>query len=171
MTSYQFGIKKVIERSHNQKKQDINQNKEQRFIHNNLLNWKPFFAKFWEFPKVKHSIEINVTRKKLRIDEREFEIPLLIELNENLETILRFSSEHEGHSLLNYRKKIPKNKYFFLIDNCSSFKKISKLFNKTLGEQGFCLATGIGPKYTNFEKLEKINNYNIKEIKIMLGFK
>jgi len=125
------------------------------YIQKNLLSWKPSILRFWNFPKIQESIEIDITNETIKIAGRLFDIPVLIELNDKLETTLKFTPCNDllRKFLANQVLTLDKNTPFLLIDEC---KNVDRL-DKTLGQTGFCLIAGKGGKYYK----NKINE-NIK---------
>lgn len=136
-------------------------------IHSNLNKWKQPITAFWDFPKIQDYLEINIDEKFARIDNRKFGIPILIELNNKLESTLKFQfyKSKKLKSLVQHRKELDRNKYFFLIDKCENVRDL----DKTLGEDGFCLLIGQGKKYTKIAKLNKNITYTANEIRRLLN--
>ena len=89
-------------------------------IQENLLAWKPSISNFWNFPTINNFVEIDTIEKSIKIDDRKFDIPILIELNAELETILKFQFDAFVRSelLLNHLYKLDNNTPFILIDTC-----------------------------------------------------
>jgi phosphoglycerol transferase len=121
-------------------------------IQRNLLVWEPMIANFWNFPKVRNFVEIDIAEKTLRIDDRTFDIPVLIEFTNELETSLVFLP----HWFVKGREKIihdrlmgDENRPFILVDHCTN------LYNhdKNLGNTGFCLVAANGQNYAKKLKL------------------
>ena len=140
---------------------------EDRFlIHSKLNKWRQPITAFWDFPKIQESLEINIDEKLVSIDNRKFRIPIFIELNNELQSTLKFQFDRSsGHkSLVDHRKKLGKNKYFLLIDECKNARGL----DKTLGEKGFCLLAGHGGKYTKMVKLNENVTYTANEIQQLL---
>jgi len=139
---------------------------ERIFIHDNLVKWKTPIMGFWDFPKIQDSLKIYIDGKFLRIDNRNFRIPILIELNANLESTLFFqvhqSPQHK--TLVQHRNSLNENKYFLLIDEC----KNSRVFDRTLGKKGFCLVAGKGKTNTKIMKLQENIAYTANEIRQLL---
>jgi phosphoglycerol transferase len=143
--------------------------KDRRYIHANLRKWKREIVKFWNFPTIQSTIEINIDAKIVRIDKRSFRIPILIELNNKLESTLKFQFyKSKGlKSLVQHRKALDENKYFLFIDRCEDVREL----DKTLGKDGFCLLAGQGRKYTKITKLNKNITYTVNEIRKLLKMK
>jgi phosphoglycerol transferase len=135
------------------------------FIHSSLRRWRQTFARFWAFPKIENSLEINIEESFVRIDKREFKMPILIELNEKLESTLKFEfHKSAGYgSLIGEREKLPSDKYFLLVDKCMS----AKVFDSQLGGTGFCLLAAKGSQYSRITRLERNITYNAKQVRAL----
>lgn len=122
-----------------------------RYIQKNLLAWKSSISHFWDFPKIRDSVEIDITKKTITIDDRVFNIPVLVELNADLETTLKFqfhrSKMHK--KLIDHLLMLDRNKPFLLIDECANLNKL----DKSLGQTGFCLLAGNGDRYVKKTRL------------------
>lgn len=122
-------------------------------IHGNLSYWKPIISSFWNFPKIREFVEINIENRTMNMDGRIFKIPVLVEFNDELETTLRFYWGLEPKYLADYVSKLNNNTYFLLVDKC---KKVNKL-NESLGKNGFCLIAGrVGENYQSMRLSENI---------------
>lgn len=137
------------------------------FIHANLTKWKKPISEFWDFPRIQDSMEININEKIVHIDNRNFQMPILIELNSKLESTLRFqfNNSPEHKTLVHHRKALGENKYFLLIDECINVREL----DKTLSKNGLCLLAGQGKKYTKIVKLDKIITYTVNEIRQLIN--
>jgi phosphoglycerol transferase len=137
------------------------------FIHSSLTSWRGLISEFWGFPQIQDSVEINIDEKLVRIDDRNFKIPILIELDSNLLSTLKFQfNKSQAHkSLIAHRRTLERNSYFLLIDECKNAKAI----DKRLGVEGFCLLAGQGKKYSKISKLEKNITYTASELKQLLN--
>jgi len=116
-----------------------------QYIQMNLPAWKSSISHFWDFPKIRDFVEIDTTEATLRIDDRVFNIPALIELNADLETTLKFQfdSSNVQKNLIDHLLLLEKNKPFILVDKCYNVESL----DKKLGFTGFCLITGSGDRY------------------------
>lgn len=136
-------------------------------IHRNLKQWRKPITAFWDFPEILNYLEINIDGRSIRIDDRSFRIPILIELNKRLESTLKFgfdkSTSHK--SLIQLRKELDENRYFLLITECKNARDLDKM----LGEKGFCLLAGQGRKYTKIAKLDKNVTHTANEIRQLLN--
>ena len=122
-----------------------------RYIQKNLLGWKSSISHFWDFPIIRDSVEIDITKETIKIDDRVFNIPVLVELNGDLETTLKFqfhrSKMHK--KLIDHLLMLDENKPFLLIDECANLNKL----DKSLGQTGFCLLAGTGDRYVKKTRL------------------
>lgn len=127
-------------------------------MHNNLKKWEPYIMQFWNFPKIEKNMEIETEKNEIYLDGRRFKIPLLIELNEELETVLNFDYDPFLIS--------QKNQNFLLIDKC---EKINPIVNKAIDYNGYCLLAGKGNKFLTHMMLPPSSIFTTKEIKEMTG--
>lgn len=137
------------------------------FIHSNLGKWGQPISTFWDFPKIQDYLEINIDNKVVSIDDRNFRMPILIELNDKLQSTLKFQFDNSSgnKSLVKHRKELGRNDYFLLIDEC---KNVIAL-DKSLGKKGFCFLAGQGKKYIKIMKLNENITYTANEIQQLLG--
>ncbi len=139
---------------------------ERSFIHKNLSRWAFPITRFWNFPKIENQIAINLQQQTFNIDDRSFKFPAFIELNEQLQSTLKFYFDGDsGHqSLIDHRNALNANDYFLLIDEC---KNLSKL-DRSLGRQGFCFMAGQGKQYTKIQRLEENLIFTVDELRQLL---
>ncbi len=114
-------------------------------IHQNLTNWTSHIYQFWDFPEINQMIKVSPQRSEMKIDDRIFGIPALVELNEKLETTIRFPEpwDVKGLRLVDYREElISRNIPYIWIDTCGNIEdargRISS-FNPF-----FCILAGKG---------------------------
>lgn len=109
-----------------------------------IKTWREEIMSFWNFPVVKDGLSINLNKKLIKIDgNREFKFPILIEVDKNLQTILRFQFDLEfdasmkktERDLVSLAKKIAPSGYFILIDFCENTAKLKNIQEKAI----FCL--------------------------------
>lgn len=133
------------------------------FIQNYLYKWHPLMVRFWDFPKIKGYLKIDINNKVISIDGRMFKMPIFIELDDALQSTFKFEFDRsdEAHkTLITYAKEIDENKYFILIDECKNARHL----DNTLEEDGFCLLAGQRNKYTKIVKIDKNIAYTAREI-------
>ena len=139
---------------------------EKIFIYRNINNWGQPLSGFWDFPKIEDSLTINISDEIIVMDNREFSIPIFMELDKNLTTTLKFGFNRSADqkSLVQQRKKLADDKYFLLIDKCNSISQLSKV----LDGDGFCMSAGKGKKYTKMTKLDNNITYSVNQFRELL---
>ncbi len=137
------------------------------FINGSIMRWAKPLAEFWDFPSIEESLEIRPEKQSVRIDNRTFQAPLLIEVNSQLQTTMKFQRKgvKGEHSLVSYRNEIDPGQAFLLIDECESVKQL----DNTLNGEGFCLLVGQGKKYTTISQLDKNITYSADELRQLLN--
>lgn len=136
------------------------------FIHSNLQNWRTLFTDFWSFPKIENNITINIDDKVIVIDDRSFKFPILIELDNKLQSNLKFAFYTPNfYNLAFYHHKLSTNSYFLLIDKCNNLKHLKT----SLSEIGYCFLAGQGEKYTEIEKISNNITFTKSELEQLLG--
>jgi len=120
------------------------QSDEVAHIQNSLEGWAEPLGEFWDFPRIERSIEIDIPTEKVRIDDREFRIPILIEFDKAMATTLRFEfyREEQNKSLVEWLQDIPDDKGFVLI------QRVDVPQQERAREDGdvFDMAVGLGGK-------------------------
>lgn len=81
-----------------------------------LYGWKDDILRFWEFPRLDKSIEVMVESKTVKVDERIFSLPILIELGPDYETTLKFEF-FTSHTLANHVESLSEDQKYILIEN------------------------------------------------------
>lgn len=142
---------------------------EKTYIMTKLKHWKGMAIKFWNFPRLKNKLEIDLASKTVHLDKRKFKLPILILLNEQFLTTLKFqfNRNRTQQSLVEQLSEIEKDKYFILIDKGTRVNTINDKFN---GED-FYLIAGKGNTYTKMMKLEEKQSFSTKEINKFLNKK
>lgn len=114
-----------------------------RKVKKNLTKWKPYFHQFWNFPKIRRKITIKPAQERIKIDNREFNIPVLIELSDEFETKLRFEEALSDYHPLNEQigSIITHNKPFILIEKCT---KMNEITTKKIKSSNYCIMAGKG---------------------------
>ncbi len=144
-----------------------------------LQSWRPNIANFWNFPKVRNNIEINLSKKIIDIDGRTFKAPVLVELNEDLETTLMFEFDKSPvhKTLIDHVRSLDRGKAFLLVDFCENVSKLDKSF----GTFGPCMVVGKDGKYWNIGRIippdadalvnyEQVYRLNSDDIRYFSGF-
>jgi len=132
-------------------------------ILNKLDDFRPDIIQFWDFPRIKESLKIDMNHNRVFIDNRGFNVPLLIELNDRLETTLKFKFDPpEMVESYLHISNMEANKSFILIDKC---EKLNHIFNST---SGLCLLGGKTDQYVHMELTSDIK-FSPKEIREIAG--
>jgi phosphoglycerol transferase len=136
-------------------------------IQTNLLSWKPFISDFWDFPRIREFVEVDVTENTLKIDDRKFNIPVFVELTSDLQTTLKFQFDaSKGQKkLIHHLLSLNENKPFLLIDHCANLN----ILDESLGQTGFCLITGERDKYIKKIKLYGKVKFTCDDIREFTG--
>ncbi len=147
---------------------DINESSEDiEYIQKNLPAWEPSISQFWNFPKIHDVLEVNITDKTIIIDNRIFSIPVLIELNSGLETILNFQHYdfNEKKMLFSQPLMLDESTPFILIDECEDVSGL----DKESEQAEFCMVTGKGGKYFTEANLDENVKFTSRDIQRMTG--
>ncbi len=106
-----------------------------------MLYWLPQIRKLWDFPQIHESIAVDLNGGTIYLDEREFPLPILIELNSKLHTQLRFQidSSPEQLKLIDHLREFDSNIPFVWVDDCSV---VNILIASPLDEE-MCVVLGI----------------------------
>jgi len=139
---------------------------ERKYIRKSLKKWKGTVVKFWGFPKINNSIYIDLKKKSIIIENRKFKIPILIELDEQLNSILKFQFDinNKKQTLIEHLFAMDEDKFFILIDKGKNVKVINNNFD---GEDLY-LISGKGNKYTKMFKIDKNITLTTSEIHQLL---
>ncbi len=140
--------------------------KDRLFIPKKLPCWTTLMIRFWNFPRIKHLLLIDTNTKIVKIDNRQFKIPILIELTPELQTILKFGFYRSlgQKTLLQQSREISSKKYFILIERCKTISKIEKI----AGTAGFCMIAGKGRLLTKITKLPEKISFSVNDLKHLL---
>lgn len=133
------------------------------FIQSQITQWTEPLTSFWNFPIISQSLELNANNRTAVIDGKNFDMPLLIELDDSLQSILKFDFYLEkGHtSLLDHRRNLSDDAYFILVEECENVSNLSA----ELGTEGYCLLAGQGSRLTYVSQLsEQITSFSRNEI-------
>ncbi|MCX6721693.1 MAG: sulfatase-like hydrolase/transferase [Candidatus Staskawiczbacteria bacterium] len=118
-------------------------------IGDSLSRWTQYILQFWNFPKIKD--HITVQDKEIYIDDRSFKTPVLIELDDKLQTNLFFEFDVSINVGLNYYvTNMDKNQSFILINKCT---KINDISSKKIDYKGYCLLAGRGNEIKIYAKV------------------
>jgi len=139
---------------------------ERVYIHANLRNWRQPILSFWDFPKLRNSLELNIERRYASIDDRKFKIPMLIEFEDASVSTIKFEfDKSSGHkSLVQHRQEISDTQQFILIDSCAHVSQL----DRSLGGNGFCLLAGQGKRYSKIARLSTNISFTADETRNLL---
>ncbi|MEE9542464.1 MAG: sulfatase-like hydrolase/transferase, partial [Thermodesulfobacteriota bacterium] len=125
-----------------------------KYILDRLGAWRPYFANFWNFPKVRDHIEVNLSRKTIKIDKRTFKAPVLVKFDEDLQTTLlfEFNKAKVHKNLIDHARLLAeKNSAFLMVDSCTNISKLDASFGST----GGCIVVGKNGKYLNIRSISQ----------------
>jgi len=110
------------------------------YIYSHLKDWRDRFYSFFDFPKIRTGLKIDLEKEEIQIDNRKFLMPALIEVNENLETLFKFRFNiSQEYQLSSYIEDYDNEKSFLLFDYCDDVRK----FDPELAEDvKYCLMAG-----------------------------
>ncbi len=93
-----------------------------KHIDTTLNAWRKELVKFWSFPEITDSVEINSKRKSFTIDDRVFSTPVLIQYDEKLQTKMWFEPyvEPNHKTLLETLEGFGPNSPFLLVNDCKN---------------------------------------------------
>jgi phosphoglycerol transferase len=82
-----------------------------------LLSWRSELIRLWDFPRFKTTFSFEPKSARVKIDGREFQAPVLIELGDNGRTTLRFqfNALYETHLAEQAAKLPPGRKYLLVV--------------------------------------------------------
>ena len=92
-----------------------------------LNSWTVNLSDFWGFPAVteRDEYELFPVTKTVKINKRTYHSPLLVEFEDNDETILKFDSNLEGQKLSDYVRKLKDGKPFLWVDKCKAMQVLN----------------------------------------------
>jgi phosphoglycerol transferase len=109
-------------------------------IYSRVQGWRKDIMKFWSFPEITRSVTINGQQKTIKIDDRTFGTPVLVQYDDQLQAKMWFklynSPNHK--TLLENLMTFPPETSFLLVNACNS---IPEEWTGTQGE-GLCLVRG-----------------------------
>ena len=140
---------------------------ETQTIKDNVYSWRNSLIRFWYFPKIRSSVQVDPVNKVAFIDGRKFDIPILIQIDDDLQTTLKFQfSVAANLNLISQLSELGENETFVLIDNCVDVKQL----NPRAGDNGFCMLKG-SKKNNELVPLQEIYNLDINQIKNLINTK
>lgn len=150
-------------------KQNTETEEEIAYIQTMLHAWKSEILKFWRQPKIRRSVSIDISDNTILIDKKEYKIPILIELNDELDSTLLFGFNGTFEQHL---QKMSPSKRFLMVGECKYIKTSGKMISDNgvaIADDGWCLITGKGKEYVFKTKLNSDVDYNIHELEEILN--
>ena len=135
---------------------------EAKYIKENIINWKKYILFFWNYPKIEKSIYIDIEKKYILLDDRHFLFPIMIELDDEFRTSLKF--EFFLPKKRGLENEITKNNgggTFIIVDYCVDYKMLNLSFSK----DDYCLIFGRGKNITYSEVIQNNLVFNLNDIK------
>lgn len=112
-------------------------------LQSRLKQWEPNITQFWNFPKIESSFDIDIDHNRIKIDDRHFAIPVLVELNYKLETKIKFElTWTQKFNLKGYVENSEDS--FLLIGSCDQTSEIS---GDSINAPSTCLLAGRGDEF------------------------
>jgi len=134
---------------------------------NNLHRWEPEISKFWEYPSIEQSMSVCVSGQRVMLDNRTFEIPVLIELDGELHTTLNFPKQPNGDDLaLPERvRQMAEETPYLLIDRWDHLGDLAR------GQKpaDWCIVSGRGQSPRTLVPLNEDRTYSLQEVLILTG--
>ena len=131
-----------------------------------LSDFKPSILQFWNFPTIHSFIKIDTDNNIIFIDQRELKIPIIIELNDRLETELHFEfTLPDDLGLHSQLPNMDEQSYFLLIEECS---RANSILTVPIEYKGMCLVSGTKQKY-HATKISASTKITIDEIRKITG--
>ena len=94
---------------------------ERERIQQRMSTWRLPIMDFWGFPRVQESISIEPDGERVRIDGRSFSVPVLIEFDDALSTVLKFDAYRSPGdvTVVEHAKALKGDVPYALIDRCA----------------------------------------------------
>lgn len=91
------------------------------FIQHRLGTWQQPVMRFWSFPVLKETMEIDADRHMVSLDGRAFRFPCLIEFSPEMETTIRFQFDAppEEQNLMRVARQLEAGRRYVLIERCT----------------------------------------------------
>jgi phosphoglycerol transferase len=132
-----------------------------------IKSWVYEIMAFWNFPKIENEIKISLLQNSVSIDDRILQLPILIELNDLLETNLTFDLNSPLEmNLLRHFGNLKTDTPFLMINKCIT---ISDLINKRIDSSGVCLLFGRKDVGQNYREIKVDTLFTKEDIIKMVG--
>ncbi|MBE9536954.1 MAG: sulfatase-like hydrolase/transferase, partial [Proteobacteria bacterium] len=137
-------------------------------VDNVLRGWKPEIISFWDFPHIEKGVTIDPIKSSITIDDRTFEVPILVEFNEKLETTVTFEwlgSDWKYRRLAGQVLKLARDTPILWVDNCSTMYQQAE-------KKGLCVSAGkVGAKPLINTKIDRITSISVEQLKQVVQLK
>lgn len=137
-------------------------------INETLIGWESSLLSFWDFPTVKNNIMIDAINRKIKIDDRTFELPILIKFNEKLETTLHFqwtSWMKDEVGVIRQFMMMDKDTPFLWVDTCASI-------NQRIEKRSICVKAGKkGSKLLMYGRVANTMDITVGQLKELVELK
>jgi phosphoglycerol transferase len=104
----------------------------------NILGWKDDLVGLWKMPTLGEYFEVDPDRRKVQMAEQTLSLPMLIELDDQLNTKKVMFPEYFDPALWGYVSRLPLGSPFMWIDQCRNVR----VLDDGLPGQGLCLFAG-----------------------------
>jgi phosphoglycerol transferase len=132
-------------------------------LQSRLEKWEGNIIQFWDFPKIENSFDIDINNNRIKIEDRYFPIPVLVELNYKLETVVKFElSWTQKFNLKSYVEQSEGS--FLLIGNCDQTSEIS---SDRVASPNTCLLAGKGNEFLLHQKIDTNVSFTPLDIRKM----
>jgi len=133
-----------------------------------LGSWREDIQAFWAFPTIRGETSIDVKKREIEIEGRVFKFPILVELNEDLETTLKFQfySDESHKRLSDHVRQMNEGTPFLWIDRC----RVMTRFDSRLSGDGYCLVTAVsGGAPTKSARIEGPLHIKARELRALVS--
>ncbi|MFC1831727.1 sulfatase-like hydrolase/transferase [Thermodesulfobacteriota bacterium] len=139
------------------------------YIQTRLFNWKTEILKFWGQSKIKKSLSIDVQKEQITIDNKDYDLPVVIELNEDLSATLLFNLRR--FHLAKYMGKLKPDQKLLMINPCKDIEVSGNQISdsgEAISRTGWCMMASTGTHIHTLEKLDQPVSYDATAVKGLL---
>lgn len=129
------------------------------YIRTSLERWRAPLGRFWGFPAITHHVKVDVPARQMEIDGQVMRIPALIELDDRLQTQVKFPYLESPAELVG---RNPPDKGFLLFADCATR-------NAGLPAGEYCLFAGRGSIIQNQMLIRHEVRYSPEAVRRMAG--
>lgn len=151
---------------------DVDEDKtnEIAYIQTRLFNWKTEILKLWGQPRIDRFMAIDLDSKQISIDNKTYDIPVVIEVAEDLSATLLFNLR--GPFLANYMNKLKPDQKLLMITPCKDIEVSDNMISETgraISQTGWCLLAGTGKQVHHLQKIDQPLELKAGELRTMLS--